>query len=77
MEDKSPDFSPTAIEDEGDGGDRGVEGDEGEKTSPTFPASPTSLSSPPLSLLACEKFGKSYSGSHLGSLLYLLKTDKT
>jgi len=51
-----PDFSPTGIEDEGDGGDRGVEEDEGEKTSPTSPTSPPS---PPLSLSACEKFGPS------------------
>ena len=54
-----PDFSPTGIEDEGDGGDREVEEDEGEKTSPTSPTSPTSLPSPPLSLSACEKFGPS------------------
>ena len=43
-----PDFSPTGIEDEGDGGDRVVEEDEGEKTSPTSPTSPPSLPSPPL-----------------------------
>ncbi|MBD0362383.1 MAG: hypothetical protein ICV55_06345 [Coleofasciculus sp. C3-bin4] len=40
-----PDFSPTGIEDEGDGGDRGVEEEDGEKTSPT---SRPSLPSPPL-----------------------------